>query len=57
MFPQLLSNRLVELFGVLWGAMEAHLTPYQALYTGDETTQGRLEDSDRLPLSLDFLVI
>ena len=57
MFPQLLASRTVDLFGAVWGALEAHLGPYHALYTGEETTQARLEDSDRLPFSLDFLVI
>ena len=57
MFPQLLTNRNVELFGAIWGALEAHLAPYHTLYTGAETTQARLEDSDRLPFSLDFLVV
>ena len=57
MFPQLLSARTVDLFGAIWGALEAHLAPYHALYTGEETSQGKLEDSDRLPFSLDFLVV
>lgn len=57
MFPQLLAARTVDLFGAIWGALESHLVPYHILYTGEETTQARLEDSDRLPFSLDFLVI
>lgn len=57
MFPQLLSTRTVELFSAIWEALQAHLMPYHALYTGQDTTQARLEDSDRLPFSLDFLVI
>lgn len=57
MFPQLVSTRNLELFVTVWEALQAHLAPYHTLYTGDETAQGRLEDSDRLPISLDFLVI
>ena len=57
MFPQLLSTLTLELFSAVWEALQAHLAPYHALYTGVDTTQSRLEDSDRLPFSLDFLVV
>lgn len=57
MFPHLLTPRTLELFGAIWEALQAHLVPYHALYTGEEQNQGRLEDADRLPFSLDFLVI
>lgn len=57
MFPDLLASRTFDLFAAIWGALEAHLAPFHTLYNGEETTQARLEDSDRLPFSLDFLVI
>ena len=57
MFPQLLSTQTLELFSAVWETLQAHLVPYHTLYTGADTSQARLEDSDRLPFSLDFLVI
>lgn len=56
MFPQLLSARTLELFSTIWEGLQAHLGPYHALYV-IENRQGRLEDADRLPYTLDFLVI
>ena len=39
-----------------WEALQAHLGPYHAFYVeGDR--QGRLEDADRLPYTLDFLIL
>lgn len=56
MFPQLLSSRTLELFSAIWEGLRSHLGPYHALYV-IENRQGRLEDADRLPYTLDFLVI
>ncbi len=56
MFPQLLSARTLELFGTMWESLQAHLGPYHALYV-IENRQGRLEDADRLPYTLDLMVI
>ncbi|MCJ1347926.1 hypothetical protein MMC31_006156 [Peltigera leucophlebia] len=56
MFPQLLSARTLELFGTVWESLQAHLGPYHALYVV-ENRQGRLEDADRLPYTLDLMVI
>ena len=56
MFPHLLSQRILELFSAIWDELQAHLGPYHALYVL-ENRQGRLEDADRLPYTLDFLVI
>lgn len=55
-FPQLLTARTLELFGTIWEGLQAHLRPYHALYV-IENRQGRLEDADNLPYTLDFLVI
>ena len=46
----------MELFGTIWESLQAHVGPYVALYVSDNR-QGRLEDADRLPYTLDFLVI
>lgn len=46
----------MELFGTIWESLQAHVGPYLALYVADNR-QGRLEDADRLPYTLDFLVI
>lgn len=56
MFPHLLTARTLELFSTLWESLQAHVGPYVALYV-TENRQGRLEDADRLPYTLDFLVI
>ncbi|KAL8769459.1 MAG: hypothetical protein Q9209_004520 [Squamulea sp. 1 TL-2023] len=55
-FPHLLSQHTLELFGTIWESLQAHVGPYIALYVSDNQ-QGRLEDADRLPYTLDFLVI
>lgn len=55
-FPHLLTARTLELFGTIWEGLQAHLGPYHALYV-IKNRQGRLEDADNLPYTLDFLVI
>lgn len=55
-FPQLLTARTLELFSTIWEGLQAHLVPYHTLYV-IENRQGRLEDADNLPYTLDFLVI
>lgn len=57
MFPQLLSPRTLELFSAIWESLQAHLSPYLTMYTGDQQRQSRLDDADRLPYTLDYLVI
>ena len=57
MFPHLLASRILDLFTSTWEALRAHVGPYQQMYTGDEQRQCRMEDADRLPYTLDFLVI
>ena len=57
MFPHLLAPRTVDLFTSIWEALQAHVGPYQQMYTGDEQRQCRMEDADRLPYTLDFLII
>ena len=56
-FPYILTARGMELFSAVWDALQAHLSPYHILYTGDEQIEGQLEDSDRLPYTLDLLVM
>ena len=57
MFPQLLSPRTLELFSAIWESLQAHLSPYLTMYTADEQRQSRMDDADRLPYTLDYLVI
>lgn len=56
MFPALLHAHNLDLFKAIWGGLAAHVLPYHELYVVD-VRQGRLEDADRLPYTLDFLVI
>lgn len=56
MFPHLLNPQALELFSAVWEGLQAHLGPYHALYVV-ENRQSRMEDSDRLPYTLDFLVV
>ena len=56
-FPYILTARGMELFSAVWDALQAHLSPYHILYTGEEQIEGQLEDSDRLPYTLDLLVM
>ena len=56
LFPHLLESCLLQLFGDVWAGLQAHLEPYVSLYVTDDR-QGRLEDADRLPYTLDFLVM
>ncbi|KAI4193954.1 MAG: hypothetical protein LQ348_002748 [Seirophora lacunosa] len=56
LFPHLLSQHTLSLFSTVWESLQAHVGPYVTLYVTDNQ-QGRLEDADRLPYTLDFLVI
>ncbi|KAI4142384.1 MAG: hypothetical protein L6R39_004958 [Caloplaca ligustica] len=56
LFPHLLNQHTLSLFSTVWDSLQAHVGPYIALYVADNQ-QGRLEDADRLPYTLDFLVI
>ncbi|KAL8738370.1 MAG: hypothetical protein Q9181_000841 [Wetmoreana brouardii] len=55
-FPHLLNQHILTLFSTVWESLQAHVGPYVTLYVSDNQ-QGRLEDADRLPYTLDFLVI
>ena len=55
-FPHLLNPQILTLFSVTWESLQAHVRPYIAFYV-ENNSQGRLEDMDRLPYTLDFLVI
>lgn len=56
LFSHLLSQHTLSLFSTVWESLQAHVGPYVTLYVTDNQ-QGRLEDADRLPYTLDFLVI
>ncbi|KAL8940445.1 MAG: hypothetical protein Q9216_002815 [Gyalolechia sp. 2 TL-2023] len=56
LFPHLLSQHTLALFSTVWESLQTHVGPYVSLYVADNR-QGRLEDADRLPYTLDFLII
>ncbi|KAJ5587097.1 uncharacterized protein N7459_002862 [Penicillium hispanicum] len=55
-FPGLLTTLSPNYFSVVWAELTSALPIYQSFYIEDER-QGRLEDVDGLPHSLDFLVL
>ena len=55
-FPNTLSPHTPALFAATWHELSCSLEPYRALYLIDDR-QGRLEDADGLPYTLDFLVL
>lgn len=55
-FPGLLTTLSPNYFSVVWAELTNALPIYQSFYIEDER-QGRLEDVDGLPHSLDFLVL
>jgi hypothetical protein len=55
-FPGLLTAQSPAYFSTVWDELTNALPVYQSFYIDDER-QGRLEDVDGLPYSLDFLVL
>lgn len=55
-FPTLLTTQSPSLFTTLWEELSNIQVHYFEMYVEDER-QGRLEDSDGLPYTLDFLVL
>jgi hypothetical protein len=55
-FPSLLTSQSTALFSAVWTELSTIQSAYHELYIHDER-QGRLEDADRLPYTLDFLVL
>ncbi len=55
-FPQLLLPQSPVLFSVTWEELTILQDPYKDMYI-DNDEQGRLEDADGLPYTLDFLVL
>lgn len=54
--PSLLTSQSTTLFHAIWTELTTIQDAYQQLYIQDER-QGRLEDADNLPYTLDFLVL
>ncbi|EZF70739.1 hypothetical protein H105_06983 [Trichophyton soudanense CBS 452.61] len=54
--PSLLTTQSTTLFHTIWTELTTIQDAYQQLYIQDER-QGRLEDADNLPYTLDFLVL
>ncbi|RDA94750.1 hypothetical protein CP533_6734 [Ophiocordyceps camponoti-saundersi (nom. inval.)] len=55
-FASLLSPHSTTLFGAVWDELTNMQEPHNQLYI-HANAQGRLEDSDNLPYTLDFLVL
>ncbi|OAR01140.1 hypothetical protein LLEC1_05590 [Akanthomyces lecanii] len=55
-FPNLLLPQSATLFTAIWEELITLLPSYEQLYI-DNDAQGRLEDVDNLPYTLDFLVL
>ena len=55
-FPTLLTAQSTTLFSTTWDELLELQGPYKAMFIDDER-QGRLEDADNLPYTLDFLVL
>jgi hypothetical protein len=55
-FPQLLLPQSPTLFAATWAELSLHQAAFQDMYV-DHDEQGKLEDADNLPYTLDFLVL
>lgn len=55
-FPSVLLNIILEVFSAVWADLTSQREHFQDLYI-DNDEQGRLEDADGLPYTLDFLVL
>src|SRR3954468_3904100 len=55
-FPAMLSPQSPVLFSATWDELSALQAAYHQMYI-EEERQSRLEDSDGLPYTLDFLVL
>lgn len=56
LFPSTLSPQSTELFSATWEELSTLQAQYHHMYIANDK-QGRLEDADGLPYTLDFLVI
>ena len=56
LFPSLLTSHSTAIFSAIWAELSTVHSAYLELYINDER-QGRLEDADQLPYTLDFLVL
>jgi hypothetical protein len=55
-FPNILLPQSTALFTAVWEDLTVMQAPHQELYINQDA-QGRLEDADNLPYTLDFLVL
>ncbi|KAF1349147.1 armadillo-type protein [Delphinella strobiligena] len=55
-FPAALAPQSPQLFSATWDELNTHQAQYHQMYIEDDR-QGRLEDADGLPYTLDFLVL
>lgn len=55
-FPNLLTPHSTALFTTVWSELQTLQRPYEELYVNNGA-QGRMEDADAIPFTLDFLVV
>ncbi|ROT42912.1 ARM repeat-containing protein [Sodiomyces alkalinus F11] len=55
-FPNLLTPHSTALFSAVWSELQNLQGPYEELYVNNGA-QGRMEDADAIPFTLDFLVV
>lgn len=55
-FPTVLTPHSTVLFSAVWEELTRIQPTYQSMFMNEER-QGRLEDSDNLPYTLDFLIL
>lgn len=56
-FPALLLPQTPQFFEAVWSELSGLAVPYEELYVENEAAQGRMENSDGLPYTLDLLVL
>ena len=55
-FPRILQSRSFQFFRLVWQGLQTHLALYHTFYVHGQR-EGKLEDIDRVPFSLDYLVV
>lgn len=56
LFPAIIASQSTDLFSAIWDELTSMQPVYQATYVDDDK-EGRMEDSDGLPYTMDFLVL
>jgi len=56
-FPSTLAPQSPQLFSAIWEELTEMQQTYHVIYVENEQQEGRMEDADGLPYTLDFLVL